>query len=269
MSYPRHILIAAMLVTACAPALAADLTVFAPGIASVGLRKLADAWTLETGNKVAITGANVGRILTSVNGNVPADLVLLPPDNLKEIAAKLQPGSTMTLGRALFGMAVKAGGPHPDISSLPKFAAALKAAGVIGYPDPLVGSLSGAMVAEMLKRPEFSGVAGRPLKANAANIVKNGDAPFSGGVISEEITDPGAELVGLFPAALEMHIDLSVAVLSYAAAPADAAAFLRYITRPEAAAVWHGCGIEVNDAIVTAARQACPIPPPAPRPPGQ
>jgi molybdate transport system substrate-binding protein len=263
----RHIFVAAALMTGCAPAMAADITVFAPGIASVGLRKLADAWTLQTGNKVTITGANVGRILTSVNGNVPADLVLLPPDNLKEIAAKLQPGSSVALGRALFGMAVKAGGPHPDLSTLPKFAAALKGAGVIGYPDPLVGSLSGAMVEQMLKRPEFAGVAGRPLKENAANIVKNGDAPFSGGVISEEITDPGAELVGLFPAALDMHIDLSVAVLSYAAAPQEAAAFLRYIARPEAAAVWHGCGIEANDDIVTAPRMACPIPPP--RPPGQ
>jgi len=73
----------------------------------------------------------------------------------------------------------------------------------------------------------------------------------------------------LFPAALDMRIDLSVAVLSYAAAPDDAASFLRYITRPEAAAIWHGFGVEVNDAIVTAPRMACPIPPPAPRPPGQ
>lgn len=253
----RALLFAGLLAAWPLAAAAADITVFAPGIASAGLQKLADAWTLESGNKVTITGSNVGRILASVNGNVPADLVLLPPANLAEISGKLKPGTTMALGRALFGMAVKAGGPHPDIASLDKFAGTLKQAGMLGYPDPLVGSLSGAMVAEMLGRAEFAGVEAKPFKANAANIVKNGWTQFSGGVISEEITDPGAELVGLFPAALAMHIDLSVALLSYAAAPAEAGAFLAYITRPDAAAVWHGCGIETNDAIVSAPRAAC------------
>ena len=261
--------LAVALFVAAWPASAADITVFAPGIASVGLRKLADAWTLETGNKVTITGANVGRILTSVNGDVPADLVLLPPDNLKEISTKLKPGTSVVIGRALFGMAVKAGSPHPDISTVAKFAAVLKGVGEIGYPDPAVGSLSGAMVVEMLKRPEFAGIAGKPLKENAATIVKKGDAQFSGGVISEEITDPGAEMVGLFPASLGMHIDLSGALLSYAAAPREAASFLGYVTRAEAGPVWHGCGIEVNEKIVDAPRLPCPIPAPAPPPPGQ
>jgi molybdate transport system substrate-binding protein len=265
----RAILIAALLATLSTTACAADITVFAPGIASAGLRKLADEWTAKTGNKVTITGGNVGRILTSVNENVPADLVLLPPANLKEIAAKLKPGGEVTLGRALFGMAVKAGGAHPDISTVEKFAAVLKQAGEMGYPDPLVGSLSGAMVADMLKRPEFAGVTAKPLRGNAANIVKNGWSQFSGGVISEEITDPGAELVGLFPAALDMRIDLSIAELSYAAAPTDAAAFLRYVTRPEAAAIWHGCGVETNDKIVTAPRIACLVTPTVPTPPRQ
>ena len=48
---------------------------------------------------------------------------------------------------------------------------------------------------------------------SAPNIVKNGMAKFSGGVISEEITDPRAELVGLFPASLGMRIDLAIAEL--------------------------------------------------------
>ena len=255
----RALILAGLLASATA-AKAADITVFAPGIASVGLRKLADEWTATTGNKVTITGANVGRILTSVNGNVPADLVLLPPANLKEIEAKLKPGTQKALGRALFGMAVKAGGRKPDITRLEKFAAVLKQAGGLGYPDPAVGSLSGAMVAEMLRRPEFSGVESRALRGNAANIVKNGLSEFSGGVISEEVTDPGAELVGVFPAALDMRIDLSIAELSYSTAPTEAADFLRYATRPEAAAIWHGCGVETDDRMVAAPRLPCLIP---------
>jgi molybdate transport system substrate-binding protein len=246
-----------LLTGSAATAAAADITVFAPGVASVGLRKLADAWTVETGNKVAITGGNVGRILENVNNNVPADLVLLPPASLDKIAAKLKPGSTVSLGRSLFGLAVQTGQPHPDISSLEKFAGALKAAGEIGFPDPKDGSLSGTMVTAMLQRPEFAGVTPKPLHETAGNVAKHGDAKFAGGVISEEITLPGADLVGPFPAALDMHIDLSLAVLGYAAQPNDAAAFLRYVTRAESGPVWHGCGIEISEAIVATPRMSC------------
>jgi molybdate transport system substrate-binding protein len=249
---------ALLLLTASAVAAdAADITVFAPGVASVGLRKLADAWTAETGNKVTITGGNVGRILENVNGNVPADLVLLPPASLDTIAAKLKPGSTMVLGRAVFGLAVQTGRPHPDISTMEKFVAALKTAGEIGFPDPKDGSLSGTMVTAMLQRPEFAGVTPKPLHETAGNVAKHGDAKLAGGALSEEVTLPGSDLVGAFPVALDMHIDLSLAVLGYAAQPNDAAAFQRYVTRAQAGPVWHGCGIEVSDAIAATPRMSC------------
>ena len=41
-----------------------------------------------------------------------------------------------------------------------------------------------------------------------------------------------------------MHFDYTGAVLAYAAQPDEAAAFLAYITRPEAQAVWKATGLE-------------------------
>jgi hypothetical protein len=41
-----------------------------------------------------------------------------------------------------------------------------------------------------------------------------------------------------------MHFDYAGAVLDYAAQPDEAAAFLAYITRPEARPVWKGTGVE-------------------------
>ena len=43
-----------------------------------------------------------------------------------------------------------------------KFVAVVKQAGVLAYADPKVGSLTGAMVEDMLKRPEFAGVEAPP-----------------------------------------------------------------------------------------------------------
>jgi hypothetical protein len=109
-------------------ALAADITVYAPNIVAGPLRKLAETWTAETGNKVTFAGFNVGRVRTAVEKNDPGDIVVAPTGNFAEFAPKLKAGSERPLGRILFGVVVKAGGAHPDISSREKFVAFVKKA---------------------------------------------------------------------------------------------------------------------------------------------
>ncbi len=223
---------------------AADITVFSPGIVNGPLNKLAASWTAQTGNKVTITGGNVGRIRTGVNTDVPADLVFAPSADIRELAPKLKPGSARPLGRINFGIVVKAGGHHPDISTREKFVAFTKQAGVLAYANPAVGSLSGAMVEEMLKRPEFTGVKPLPIKGMIGDAIVRGDAEFGAGAISEHLMAKDAEVVGRLPDSLGLHIDVSVAVLNIAAAPNEAAAFLAYVTAPAAQAVWTAGGID-------------------------
>lgn len=223
---------------------AADITVFSPGIVNGPLTRLAASWTAETGNKVTITGGNVGRIRTAVNTGVPADLVFAPSADIKDLAPKLKPGSARPLGRINFGIVVKAGGRHPDISTQEKFIAFTKQAGILAYANPAVGSLSGAMVEEMLKRPEFTGVKPLPIKGMIGDAIVRGDAEFGAGAISEHLMARDAEVVGRLPESLGLHIDVSVAVLNIAAAPDEAAAFLAYVTAPGAQAVWTAGGID-------------------------
>jgi molybdate transport system substrate-binding protein len=239
----RRIHLAALLVLLSSGARAADVTVYSPGIVNRPLTKLAQAWTVQTGNKVTFAGFNVGRIRTAVASNAPGDVVIAPTADFGDFAPKLAPGSQRVLGRVPFGLVVKAGGPHPDISSHEKFVAVVKQAGVLGYADPKVGSLTGSMVEDMLKRPEFSGVERRPVKGLIGDAIARGDAQFGGGAITEELTVEGAEVVGPFPDDLGLHVDVSAAVLKVSANPSDAEAFLRYVTRPEAQAVWQAGGI--------------------------
>ena len=142
-------MILAVALVACAPlaARAADITVYSPGIVNGPLKQLAGAWTAETGNKVTFAGNNVGRIRTAVATDaVPADVVVAPTGDFKDFAPKLAAGSERPLGRIIFGIVVKAGGAHPDISSHAKFVAFVKKAGVLAFADPKVGSLTGGMV---------------------------------------------------------------------------------------------------------------------------
>jgi molybdate transport system substrate-binding protein len=222
---------------------AADITVYSPNIVNGPLTKLAEAWTAETGNKVTFAGFNVGRIRTAVGKNDPGDVVIAPTSDFTDFAPKLAPGSQRALGRIVFAVVVKAGGPHPDISSRAKFVAVVKQAGVLAYADPKVGSLTGAMVEDMLKRPEFAGVEARPIKGMIGDAIVRGDAEFGGGALTEELMAKGAEVVGPFPEDLGLHVDMSAAVLKVTTNPSDAEAFLRYVTRPEAQAVWKAGGI--------------------------
>lgn len=223
---------------------AADITVYSPGIVNGPLTKLAEAWTAETGNKVTFAGFNVGRIRTAVGDNtVPADVVVAPTSDFTGFAPKLVTGSQQALGRVLFGLVVKAGGPHPDISTHGKFVATVKQARVLAFANPAVGSLTGGMVDDMLKRPEFAGVEPRPIKGMIGDAIARGDAEFGGGAITEEIMAKGAEVVGPFPDDLGLHVDMSAAVLKVSANPSDAQSFLRYVTRPEAQAIWKSGGI--------------------------
>jgi molybdate transport system substrate-binding protein len=239
----RRLHLAAVLVLLSPAARAADIKVYSPGIVNAPLTRLAQAWTAETGNKVTFAGFNVGRIRTAVGKDDPGDVVIAPTADFAGFAPRLVPGSQRALGRVPFGLAVKAGHPHPDISTHEKFLAVVKQAGVLAFANPVGGSLTGAMVQDMLKRPEFAGVEPRPIQGLIGDAIARGDAEFGGGAITEEIMVKGAEVVGTFPDDLDMHVDASAAVLKVSANPSDAEAFLRYVTRPEAQAVWKAGGI--------------------------
>jgi molybdate transport system substrate-binding protein len=240
----RHVLIAAALaVLVPLSAEATEITVFAPGITTAGIRKLANEWTIETGNRVNIIGGTVGAVKDDVSSGMPGDIVMLPGEEMKAVAAKLKPGTTAPVGRILFGLIVKAGAPHPDISTVRKFAAALKASSGVGFNDPATQSLGGQLVAAMLAKSEFKGVIGVPLKQNSTSGVADGIVPMAGGTRSEQLGNPSIELVGLFPDALKMHIDISAAVLADSKAQAAADEFVHFIARPEAAMAWNDCGV--------------------------
>ena len=186
---------------------------------------------------------NVGRVRAAVEKGDPGDVVVAPANNFADFAPKLAPGSERPLGRIPFAVVVKTGGAHPDISSHAKFVAFTKKAGVIAYADPKVGSLTGAMVEEMLKRPEFVGVQPHPIVGMIGDAIARGDAEFGGGALTEILMAKDVEPVGRFPDDLGLHVDMAAAVLKISAAPSEAEAFLRFVTRPQAAAVWKEGGV--------------------------
>jgi len=217
------------------------ITVFAPGMVGAGLGVLATAWKRKTGNDVTVVGGSLGAVESAMAGQ-PGDLVILPVNALSRHASALAASAPIPIGRIPFALAVKVGAAHPDISTEEKFRDAL-AGKTVAYNDPAGGSIAGVMVEKILTEPNYAAVRRLPVRGNATSAVGAGTAPMAVGVVPEILQVPEAQVAGLVPAALDLHIDLSGAVMARAPQPDMAKAFLAYLTGSEAKAVWATNGI--------------------------
>ncbi len=250
----RLICFAALLAAFIVPATqasAAEILVLSPGfVYNAGLLDLAAAYTKETGIKVTVKLENMGKIANDIEtATPPADVVVMPmePFDLMgtlALAKGINEGTFTPLGRVEIGVAVKAGAPHPNISTVEKLAAVLRGAKAVMYSDPASGSMEGGIIDRLLKRPEFSGVHGVISKGEGGQALARGEGDMALQLVCEIYPHPEISLVSPLPSELNAHMDGAVAVLARSADPADAEAFIRYITRPEATATWKAKGLD-------------------------
>src|SRR5213595_348390 len=229
---------------------AVELRVVSPGVVyNAGLLDLAAAFTKETGTKVTVTSSGMGRIVNDIKTVTPApDVIMLPLELMSTLSLDggVKPGTFTPLGRSEMGLAVRAGAPHPDISTVEKLAAALRRAKAVMRSNPAGGSMVARVIEDkVIKRPEFAGV-NAPISTNGegGQALIRGEGDMALQAICEILPYKEIELVGPLPRDLAAWIDMSTAV-SARSTNADASlAFIRYITRPEVKALWKAKGLE-------------------------
>lgn len=158
---------------------------------------------------------------------------------------KLVAGSRADIGRSGVGLAVRAGTPRPDISSVQGFRRTLLAAKAVAYPGK---GASGLYFLSLLDRlgikAEMQGRL-RPIAAeDTVEVVARGEADMVV-VVATRITGvPGVDFVGPIPEELQTKIGFA-AGLSASAKERDAAkALIRFLTAPAAAATLRANGVE-------------------------
>ena len=229
---------------------AADIRVLVPGVVyNAGLLDLAAAYTKETGKKVAVSLIGMGTIVNAVKtANPPADVISLPFELMSTLSLDggIVPGSFTALGRSEMGLAVRAGAPHPDISTVEKLAAALRGAQAVMRSNPAGGSMVAKVIEDrVIKRPEFSGV-NSPVstQGEGGQALVRGEGDMALQAICEILPYKQIELVGPLPRELGAWIDMSAAVSARATHRDDALAFLKYMLRPESNTAWKTKGLE-------------------------
>jgi molybdate transport system substrate-binding protein len=229
---------------------AADIRVMAPGVVyNAGLLELAAAYTKATGKKVAVISVGMGGIVNAVKtANPPADSIMLPLELMSTLSLDggVLPGTFTPLGRAEMGLAVRAGAPHPDISTVDKLVAALRGAKAVMRSNPAGGSMVAKVIEEkVINRPEFAGV-NSPVstRGEGGQALARGEGDMAIQAICEILPYQEIDLVGPLPRDLGAWIDMSTAVSTRAMHRDDAFAFIKYLLRPESNTVWKAKGLE-------------------------
>ena len=226
-----------MILSASAPAEAAEITVLGGmGVVS-GLRDLAPAFEKATGHKVVVAFEQAPVLNEKIVAGAPADIAALQPDQVETFIkqGKMVAGTRTNFAQAGVGVSVKTGAPKPDISTVEAFKAAMLNAKSIGYSQGGSGLISAKVmeklgIADQLKaRTRF--IDGIPV----AEIVAKGEVEVGLQQINVLIPVPGDDYVGPLPRGLQDTVKFAAALLTVSREPEAAKAFLRFIATPDAA----------------------------------
>lgn len=205
----------------------------------------ANGITVTTGSG-ASQGTGPQTIAAQLARGVPADVVILSREGLSElIAAKLiVAGTDIDLARVPVGVAVRAGTPKPDVSTVEGFKQVLLKAKTVVVP----GSTSGIwLMTELFPR---LGVAGKinievtPRGTGATAMLAAGDADIGVLPTSEIVYAPGVDFAGNIAAEIQFVQTFSAAIVAGSREFEGSRRLIQFLTSARASAVIRKSGME-------------------------
>jgi molybdate transport system substrate-binding protein len=235
-----------------ATARADEIRVITSGAFSTTLREVVPEFERATRNAVVTTsGASMGNAPDSIpnrlNRGEPVDVVILASTALDDLIArgKVVAGSRVDLVRSSIGMAVRAGAPRPDISSVDALKRTLLRATSIAYSSSASGVyLSTELFQRLGIADQIMGKSKRIESELVGAVVARGDAEIGFQQISELLSVPGIEYVGPLPPGAQKVTVFSAGIVAGAARPDAARALIVFLASPATASAIRKNGLE-------------------------
>jgi molybdate transport system substrate-binding protein len=245
-------LVITSILVAAGVAYAEDIKVVTSGAFTAAYLELVPEFQRATRHKVETAfGASMGNAPDSIPVRLqrgePVDVVILAAQALDELITqgKVVPGSRVDLARSSIGMAVRAGAPRPDISSVAALKRTLREARSIAYSASASGTyLSTELFHRLGIADEIKAKSRRIESERVGTVVARGDAEIGFQQISELIGIPGIDYVGPLPPEVQRVTVFSAGIAAGAAAPAAARALIAFLASPPAAAAIAKSGLE-------------------------
>jgi molybdate transport system substrate-binding protein len=227
------------------------LKVMSAGAVESIVHALGEEFENEKGCSIVFTFNTAGALRERFLGGEIPDLLILPDAAIRtfEDEGHVATGSRTPLATSVTGVAVRAGAPQPDISTVDAFKRALSAAKAVSYVDPKSGGSSGRVFAANLQRLGIADEINRKAVLGnrgyeVARAVADGRAEIGTTFISEMLTVPGVQVVGPLPGELRNVGTYTAGFPARAASPGLAQDLLAKLTDPATRPRWSAAGLE-------------------------
>jgi molybdate transport system substrate-binding protein len=210
------------------------------------VERLAGQYQAAAGTRLDADYAPTVGLLKRLREGEKADVLILTREGLDELIGEgaVVAASKVDLARSYVGLAVKAGQPHPDISTEAALRKALLSARSVAYSK--IGA-SGIYFAELIRRLGLAAEINARATVTAgftAERLITGEADLAVQQISELKQVADIEVVGPIPRELQTAAVFTAGRMASSAKAAAADALLKYLASPEAAPVLRQSGLE-------------------------
>lgn len=182
-------------------------------------------------------GASMGNAPDSIPNRLqrgePVDVVILAASALDELIkqGKVVAGSRVDLVRSSIGMAVRAGAPRPDISSIDALTRTLLQAKSIAYSASASGVyLSTELFPRLGIADQIKNKSKRIESERVGAVVARGEAEIGFQQISELLPVPGIDYVGPLPPEAQQVTVFSAGIAAGARSPDAARALIAFLS---------------------------------------
>jgi len=203
-------------------ALAADIQVITSGAFAEALKALVPEYEKQSPNKVIISyGSSMGAAPDSIPSRLAKgekfDVLILASPALDSFikSGAVQNGTRVDLVASVIGVAVKAGAPKPDISTVPALKQTLLNAKSVAYSASASGTyLSTELFPKLGIAEQMDKTAKRIFSERVGTVVARGDAELGFQQVSELIPISGIDFIGEIPAEVQQTVLFSAGITS-------------------------------------------------------
>ncbi len=237
--------------TIAAPAQAADVHALITTAMKDAVDALAPAFERDSANTLHVSYGPSGGIARRFLGGEPADVIVIgsgPLDDLIRQGKVLS--ATTAIARTGIAICVKKGAPHPDVSTPEALKRALLAAKTVGYTSPAGGGVTVAPILRAFERLGISDQIAAKAKLAAGGpsgrvsvLVSSGEAEIGLQEVSELMTNPGVDVIGMLPPELQQITTFAAGIAADAKEPGAGRALIAFLAGPGAIALYKTKGL--------------------------
>jgi amidase len=245
------LLIAASIQLMSGTASAGEIRVMTSGAFTAAYLELIPQWERTTDNRIVTAATSMGvgpdSITNRLKRGEPVDVVIVADADLNEFIrlGRVVAGSRVALARSGIGMAVRAGAPKPDISSVDALKRTLLQAKSIAYSSSVSGIyLSTELFQRLGIVDQLKAKSQRIERERVGAVVARGEAEIGFQQVSELLPIQGIDYVGPLPADVQRVTVFSAGVAAGSKNLDAARALIRFFASPEAARAIANSGLE-------------------------